>query len=98
MKKIIHVSDLTGNDIKDTDDLVHVHIQRHGYGIKLGNTTYHGNTVFDVHLSELSDLFENIEFVKDIQPDAKLRMMSSNPVNPDHEFAKASFHIPDGGK
>jgi hypothetical protein len=74
MKKIIHVSDLTGKDIEDHVQII---IKREGHSIKIGNNTYVGDTTLDVDASELADLAKNISFEKNVMP----RVIMSKPVS-----------------
>jgi len=96
MKKFAHVSDLTGKDIDNVDDVIHVSIKREGHGVKLGNGIYFGDTVFDIHESELPNLLKEIKFVKTVFPDVKT-MFPSIKQAPSQEMV-ASFSALDGVK
>jgi len=71
MKKITHVSDITGNDIKDH---VQLGIKRADHALKIGNNTYFGDTVLDIDVSELSGLLNNVSFIKNVHPSIAMPM------------------------
>ena len=87
MKKSRHVSDLTGKDIDNDEDVIHVSIKREGHGVKLKNGTYFGDTVLDITEDELPDLLKEVKFVKSISSDVQQSIVAE---------MKASFSSPVG--
>lgn len=87
MKVVTHLSDLTGNEIEEH---VQVSIKAMGKGVKLGKTTYFGDTVLDLDAKELPTFFKELEI-------AESHMPEMFKVTPENIKAAAVFGVP-GGK